>query len=70
MNGIYLLSLFFLQGSVFEETIYGLEAYSQYSLQVEALNSAGGLIMNSYANEIGINYSSWAGDWLVVNERG
>lgn len=63
MNGIYLLSLFFLQGSVFEGTIYGLEAYSQYSLQVEALNSAGGLIMNSYANEIGINYSSWAGDW-------
>lgn len=50
MNGIYLLSLFFLQGSVFEGTIYGLEAYSQYSLQVEALNSAGGLIMNSYAN--------------------
>lgn len=63
MNRIYLLSLFFLQGSVLEETIYGLEAYSQYSLQVEALNSAGGLIMNSYANEIGINYSSWAGDW-------
>lgn len=63
MNGIYLLSLFFSQGSVFEETVYGLEAYSQYSLQVEALNSAGGLIMNSYANEIGTNYSSWAGDW-------
>lgn len=63
MNGIYLLSLFLSQGSIFEATIYGLEPYSQYSLQVEAFNSAGRLIMNSYANEIGINYSSWAGDW-------
>lgn len=47
MNGIYLLSPFLSQGSIFEATIYGLEPYSQYSLQVEALNSAGGLIMNS-----------------------
>ncbi|TWW67416.1 Usherin Usher syndrome type IIa protein [Takifugu flavidus] len=30
-----------VEGSIFEATIYGLEPYSQYSLQVEALNSAG-----------------------------
>lgn len=56
-SGIYLLSpFFFCQGSVFEGTIYGLEAYTGYSLKVEALNGAGGLIMQMNS----INYGSWA----------
>lgn len=62
VNAIDLLSPLFSQGSVFEGTVYGLEAYSRYSLKVEALNGAGGLIMNTYANELGINCGSWAGD--------
>lgn len=47
-TNLYILpsSLFLSQGSVLQATVYGLEPYSQYSLRVDAVNSAGGLVVN------------------------
>lgn len=49
---IFLSSLFLSQGSVLQATVYGLEPYSQYSLRVEAVNNAGGLVINRETERI------------------